>query len=1394
MEDDFEEDANESPRNMTAVSRNQGRGETNRTENTPGRTLPRRNETPLNSIREDHSFRTSDNGFDYLGSVIGPSAPAGSSIAHSKILSMIPRQNSGLSRDDGQNSYNSGGQNNQIPEDSLTSRPPSVNMGSQDFDSKNYIPTKNSVGGKSGKRDNTNSTHTTAVIDGDDSPPMENSFATRELVTGEQQHMSSLTTARWEDSSSLINDKQQQQQLDSTSRSLDSSTSKFNKNNTFQLDMVAQSAEFSNNTFQLDMATPSVSTSPTSTQVKKFQLDMASTSPTSTQVKSILRKQNRRMSDDSLTLLDLEEGESKGESKRDNNGSRHISFGIPKPTTGNLREYHSSSDGLLEENTKSISAINENPIVHRNSTYGKLQTDNKSRQHNPGVRKSAWGLNTKSRGDRNSSKQHNPHSRVSFLEINRGASSQNRYFSALSRGNSSEKNRDGSRRGSNVSNSSFNPEDLEKLENSVDASDTSKNTKSTMNGIDEDMEVSESEICFSDPVGNGSELFFSDPRNVHRSSVFGSNDSQPFNDSSQFNLSQPFRQKVTFAPPRKQGADSLAVELEDLAEYLANLKKSISVAPGGPSENGSNSTSHRTARRNPDMSDSNRTGGGSEPGFYGKNNDPKSRRRFSMAYRATDEVVVYPDDCFSFLALHGPFSSFKFFAFALFVSIIQFTFLIIAIMSVLHPNLNMEGTDNPTKAFNFIPSNTNWLVRIAQMLTVISYCMFAETSLKDVITAVELFPQRDKLEPGDKYWNMVFSCVLRGLMGFLTAVATFLNIITSESVVDTILDFLAMTFISDIGKMAFQLALWGKYGTSLEEEARRIEDEPMPPCMLRSHSWKRYLRTIIPVAVLLVGLLFAIICAQEAPQVWTTKVLRVQFFDDDLEPYNGCYKAEGKQFLGWRNRRRSTFVGDGNHTDAKIGFCIPKKQWYLFDNEHNDPCRNDTNKLAQSGSPHYEFDISSTYGDTWVDRQGAPLTSYFFTGVKQDQIEATCGSFLNDGICNHHIFNEITYDYDGGDCCASTCTHANCGHALKEAFGENITDGAARGFPDCIDPNMVPLTIEIQNIFASNDEGVQGGDSSAVSSIPVSEETIEPVMLFDCDDKNVLTLSVNKNMEGGVQTVMVEEGANCTMYINNSTRSTIINGESIWSVDYTIYQGDKTVEEDPIVILQENSFKEEYTRFQKIPSCYFEKLSDYMDNKTIYTESSPESNSIDWLRATTRQSGNSECDDINFIERYALSVLNFAAPKESTTANVLVPIVVDIEEVEDTLNTIDLSTDNTTVVATSTSDTDYVLTFSDNSRLWIEKDRPCIWETIECSGGSIESLNLQELNLAGTLASSIGLLSDLAQFDVCKFTSTSIEYLCIDAHHPLTESSLASFSTKFSKKCIPRSTFYSSFS
>lgn len=663
------------------------------------------------------------------------------------------------------------------------------------------------------------------------------------------------------------------------------------------------------------------------------------------------------------------------------------------------------------------------------------------------------------------------------------------------------------------------------------------------------------------------------------------------------------------------------------------------------------------------------------------------------------------------------------------------------VLRVIHPKLSTnENDDNPDAGLEgsfwayFVPANAGNLSKATQFMALITYCVFADESLKDICTAVETFPNFRRVKPGDKVGLIITSCILRLLQGVLATFVVFLLVGSTVDVIDIILNFTAVNFISAFDDVAFELAQDGKYGPALKKEADRIEELPCPPCMYRKRQHVRYALTVLPVAATLLIAMITLTYNQQSSEIWLTKTLRVQFKDDPLRGvYNGCYNETR------RVSKRVLFESfEKNEEAAKFGYCQQDKKWYLYTGEREDPCKiTEEEKVAFSSKTYlfgecymtsfenYEFgaricsvssttltacffnaivycllpDFSSVAEETWYSRTGTPLELYFFDDNKNALDYDECSSFLGDGSCDT-VFNIFDHNFDEGDCCAATCEGLNCGvGTLTTVFENNVTSG--NGYPNCANPDMKPLTIELNNVYVPPENPLKGDTPSPFDRIP----PIEPLMILDCDGTNVLMVNIKSEMKFATETVYVSDGADCELTVKNTTGGPL----EIQYVNYTVYHGDKeSITTNPIVMFNADSFVESVHEFRRIPECYFDKLSKFVEVPTIYTGNSPSNKAVEWLLQDSE--GFSNCQYDSFLERYALAAINYGAP-----------------------NIADSSTDG----------------------LWLSEERHCVWANVECVDDFVTQLDLgstEDLLLSGTIATEIGLLKHIEWLEFGEYT------------------------------------------
>ena len=518
--------------------------------------------------------------------------------------------------------------------------------------------------------------------------------------------------------------------------------------------------------------------------------------------------------------------------------------------------------------------------------------------------------------------------------------------------------------------------------------------------------------------------------------------------------------------------------------------------------------------------------------------------QFKSKDEIDDDEARFTDDCYSFIALGCGEDNRIPFVYGLLVFTVQITFLILMICSKVNRNMSAnEDIDNPDEIgfAEYMPANASLVVRTTQFVSVIAFIVFAEDSISDVVDAVRYFPV--------PVWSMnhifvTLACVLRFAQGMLACFTVFLLVMTSEDVIDIVLNFTAVNFISSMDNAAFELAKGGRYGPILKKQAEAIEEDIKVEhkCLLNSKdeivitvdengeeqeesvdvTYKWYLPTISLIAALLLGFCIYVARQQQRDGVWEARIFRVEFDEETgLLEYSGCYDDIGK------NEDRRAIYKSKNYSKqepAVLEYCKENRRWVFYsenDDEDVDRCHPGDNGLAQSTKTN-SFSVTTAFELNWLSPYKKPLEVYFLEGDDKNQL--FCSQFADDGRCDEKL-NNFDYKFDGGDCCGTTCNHANCGTSEAiYAFNQELTDGAI-GFPNCEDPEMDDLTVNLTMIeFQENENSGMWKDFWT------------PTLTLECgEDKSVVFLvPVSQSMFGyAYENIMVGSDSVCDLTASN---------------------------------------------------------------------------------------------------------------------------------------------------------------------------------------------------------------------------------------------------------------------
>ncbi len=501
-----------------------------------------------------------------------------------------------------------------------------------------------------------------------------------------------------------------------------------------------------------------------------------------------------------------------------------------------------------------------------------------------------------------------------------------------------------------------------------------------------------------------------------------------------------------------------------------------------------------------------------------------------------EKCEVCPQDTYSIFAYYSPSQNTEIFSFALIIIFIQLALLVIILLSVTVPRLRAVGEvdnkddamdDNGNRIFGWpgyrvFPSNCSDLVRATQVVSIMAYFFFPDASLSDITTAFELFPLPlcgDKSDPerAGKLTRLRWSCFFRFLQGMLSAITVWLLVMTSSDVIEIILNFTAVNFISELDDKAFERALEGDYGPSVEKAAKGMKGEKLPVSISKKSKHKRYKYAVSFYTFALCMSTIAVMVFQNSSKIWVTPTVRVQFEDEPRSSYNGCYDIDASQKI----YDRYIYEGSENNAKpAKLGYCNDERRWLFFENKEK-PCDayGTENEIAHSAKMD-TYDIKLSISEDWFTPLNIPIDDiYFIQGQKLTK--TNCEAFPSNGLCDDEFLNNFEYQYDGGDCCAMTCI-GNCTSDNDEF---------------CKDPSMTPFTIRIDSDISTRKEAVLKLDCIS------GEEKYE---VFTYDTETV------PNQAKWKKPAMVRRGSNCTLYLLQDEKG---KEEENHPLNYSVYHG-----------------------------------------------------------------------------------------------------------------------------------------------------------------------------------------------------------------------------------------------
>ena len=348
--------------------------------------------------------------------------------------------------------------------------------------------------------------------------------------------------------------------------------------------------------------------------------------------------------------------------------------------------------------------------------------------------------------------------------------------------------------------------------------------------------------------------------------------------------------------------------------------------------------------------------------------------------RASTKGRKYPKDSYSFLAVYSPMKYPNLFCFGLMVFVFQFALLALLITSIVR-----TASDNPSDGWfaYFIPANATQYVRTAQFLAIFAFVVFKDSNLDDITVAIELYPRLFNLDNNEKS-RLAFSCTLRLLQGMISVTAVALLVMTSSNVLDIILNFTAVNFVSQLDNIAFEVAMSGKFGPTMESAAKKSKGRLLPEGVVSKSKHRRYMAGIASISIILLLFVGWVVTMQESG-TWATQSLKVQFDGERFAKYSGCYNTVKRS----QNKRQIYRSGR-----TELQYCAKEEKWLFFERNvllsyfPRDPCKvlDDKREIAHS-PPTGSFDISDSFGGTWFSSSNIPVVLYFLSTNVFDEVE-----------------------------------------------------------------------------------------------------------------------------------------------------------------------------------------------------------------------------------------------------------------------------------------------------------------------------------------------------------------------------------------------------------------------
>ena len=354
--------------------------------------------------------------------------------------------------------------------------------------------------------------------------------------------------------------------------------------------------------------------------------------------------------------------------------------------------------------------------------------------------------------------------------------------------------------------------------------------------------------------------------------------------------------------------------------------------------------------------------------------------------KAEDESMKISEDVHSFLFTSNIFSL-PFIFGILVVTVFQ-----VLVLALIISHVFQVGLENPLQ----IPGNVEIQVRVSQIIALFISVFIQDDSREGMEQLLRGFPTmykgNDNLKETMTPLKWYFGNTIRFFNGMLIIVTSFMLLVTVDTVLDVVLNFLGVQFVGSLDDLAFMLCKTGYFGTTLERKANDIatvefkNDKKMDIWLQRfgygylAHHIHGFLISII----LLVAIVtYYRIASKQSEGFWFDNDLLIEIGDETF-PYiglfSGCYKRMSDELIHGRAVYRQHGVKEGgvfafcNRIDDKPGWTL--NLWSFNDN----PCEGFIIKSIETKT----FDLADLRQEQWYTNENIPLDLLSISEVGND--------------------------------------------------------------------------------------------------------------------------------------------------------------------------------------------------------------------------------------------------------------------------------------------------------------------------------------------------------------------------------------------------------------------------